>query len=108
VYFYVQTGSGRLAAEGPEPETQTAAFTAAPNPFADRTTLRFTAAEDGPARLEVYNATGTPVRLLFEGPVEAGKSYGHTFDGAGLPPGVYVGRLTTGNQVTHRKLLLSR
>jgi hypothetical protein len=108
VYFYVQTGSGRLAAEGPEPETQTAAFTAAPNPFADRTTLRFTAAQDGPARLEVYNATGTPVRLLFEGQVEAGKSYGHTFDGAGLPPGVYVGRLTTGNQVTHRKLLLKR
>ena len=108
VYFYVQTGSGRLAAEGPEPETQTAAFTAAPNPFADRTTLTFTATEDGPARLEVYNTTGTPVRLLFEGQVEAGKPYGHTFDGAGLPPGVYVGRLTTGNKVTHQKLLLSR
>jgi hypothetical protein len=108
VYFYVQTGSGRLAAEGPEPETQTAAFTAAPNPFADRTTLTFTAAEDGPARLEVYNATGTAVRLLFEGQVESGKPYGYTFDGAGLPPGVYVGRLTTGNRVTHRKLLLSR
>ncbi len=108
VYFYVQTGAGRLAAEGPEPETDAASFTAAPNPFAGRTTLHFTAPESGPARLEVYSPTGTRTSLLFEGAVEAGKTYQYAFDGTALPPGVYVGRLTTGSKVAHRKLLLGR
>jgi hypothetical protein len=108
IYFYVQTGSARLAAEGPESETDADALTAAPNPFAGRTTLSFTATEDGPARLEVYSPTGTRTSLLFEGQVEAGKTYQHTFDGTALPPGVYVGRLTTGGKVSHQKLLLGR
>ncbi len=110
IYFYVQTGgySARLAAEGPEPETDAASLTAAPNPFADRTTLTFTAPEDGPARLEVYSPTGTRTRLLFEGQVESGKTYQYAFDGTALPPGVYVGRLTTAGKVSHRKLVLGR
>ncbi|MBD0257330.1 MAG: SBBP repeat-containing protein [Cytophagales bacterium] len=108
VYFYVQTGAGRLEAEGPEPETDATSLTAAPNPFAGRTTLTFTAPEDGPARLEVYSPAGTRTRLLFEGQVESGKTYQHTFDGTALPPGLYVGRLTTGGKVSHRKLLLGQ
>ncbi len=102
------TEAGRLAAGGPEPEADGASLTAAPNPFADRATLTFTATQSGPARLEVYGPTGTRTSLLFEGTVEAGKTYQYAFDGTALPPGLYVGRLTTGHRVTHRKLLLSR
>ncbi|CAA9220530.1 MAG: hypothetical protein AVDCRST_MAG56-408 [uncultured Cytophagales bacterium] len=108
IYFYVQNGAGRLAAEATGPEATDQPFAVAPNPFADRTSLSFTATTDGPARLEVYSPTGTRVRLLFEGSVESGKKYAYAFDGTGLPPGVYVGRLTTGNGVAHRKLLLNR
>ncbi|HEX8531202.1 MAG TPA: T9SS type A sorting domain-containing protein, partial [Cytophagales bacterium] len=110
IYFYVQTGgfSARLAAGGPAPETDAASLTAAPNPFAGRTTLTFTATEDGPARLEVYSPAGTRTNLLFEGQVESGKTYQYAFDGATLPAGVYVGRLTTAGNVAHRKLVLGR
>ncbi len=80
----------------------------APNPFAGRITLTFKATEDGPARLEVYSPTSTRISLLFRGQVEPGKKYQCAFNGTPLPPGVYVGRLTTGDKVAHRKLLLGR
>jgi hypothetical protein len=108
ISFFVENGGARLATEGAAPETDVASFTAAPNPFAGQTTLSFTAAESGPARLEVYNPGGTRVSLLFEGPVEAGKTYQYTFDGAALPAGLYVGRLRTGRKVAHCKLVLGR
>ncbi len=105
---FVFNGASRPGTGGPEPETDGAPLTAAPNPFTDRTTLTFTATEDGPARLEVYSPAGTRVGLLFDGPLEAGKPYRCTFEGGSLPAGLYVGRLTTGHRVTHRKLLLGR
>jgi hypothetical protein len=113
VSFKVESGgfaaaeAGRLAVEGPAGSESTP-LTAAPNPFTDRTWLTFTATEDGPARLEVYGPAGTRVGLLFEGTVEAGKQYRYAFEGGSLPAGLYVGRLTTGNRVTHCKLLLGR
>jgi hypothetical protein len=107
VYFYVQAGSARLAA-GTEPEGAATNLTVAPNPFGDRTTLSFSSREAGPARLEVYAPNGTLLRQLYEGTVEAGQRYTVELDAAGLPSGVYVGRLTTGKRVTHQKLVLTR
>ncbi|MBD0257329.1 MAG: hypothetical protein ICV83_16545, partial [Cytophagales bacterium] len=105
---FVFAEAGRVGAGDPEPGTDGASLTAAPNPFTDRATLTFTAPEAGPARLEVYSPAGTRVSLLFDGPVEAGKPYRCTFEGGSLPAGLYVGRLTTGRRVTHTKLLLGR
>ncbi len=107
IYFYVQAGSGRVAAET-EPEAAANRLTAAPNPFSDRTMLGFTSQEAGPARLELYAPNGTLLRQLYEGTVEAGQRYTVELDAAGLPSGVYVGRLTTGKRVTHQKLVLTK
>jgi hypothetical protein len=107
VSFYVYVYSGlRVAAA--EPEVQPVALQAAPNPFADRTSLSFTAAEDGPAVVEIYNAQGMPVTRLFEGSLVKGKAYQWEFDGTRQPGGLYFARLKAGNRVVHQRLVLSK
>ena len=68
-----------------------------PNPFSDRTTLRYTLAEPGPVRLRIYNSLGQQVRdlvdeHLFEGAHEAEWS---ARDDAGrrVAAGLYVSQL---------------
>ncbi|MBD0254325.1 MAG: T9SS type A sorting domain-containing protein, partial [Cytophagales bacterium] len=102
-------GAGaRLASGSDGPEGEFAQLTAAPNPFAGRTTLSFTATEDGPATLEVYNSQGQPVARLFEGNLQKGQAYEWHFDGTTQPAGLYVARLKLGNQVRHQRLVLSK
>ncbi len=78
-----------------------------PNPFADQATLGFDVPEVANVRLVVYDVLGRAVVRLVDGEVEAGR---HTvvLDGAGLPSGVYLIRLTTatGFAATQRVTLL--
>ena len=71
---------------------------AAPNPFADGTTVRFALAEAGTVHLAVYNALGQRVALLAEGAFEAG-THAARLDASALPAGVYFTRLTTATGV---------
>ncbi len=69
-----------------------------PNPFNPRTTLRFTLPAAGRARLAVYSVAGQLVRVLADGPMDAGR-HGLVWDGlddAGrsVASGVYLCRLT--------------
>jgi hypothetical protein len=105
--FTIVTGSARLAAE-PGPEAGFAQLTAAPNPFNGRTTLSFTATEDGPATLAVYNGQGLPVQQLFAGNLEKGRAYAWEFNGSTHPSGLYFARLKAGNQVLHQRLVLTK
>ncbi|MBD0254324.1 MAG: SBBP repeat-containing protein [Cytophagales bacterium] len=108
--FYVDKtgwGGARVAAE-PGPEAQFATLKAAPNPFTLRTSLSFTATEDGPATLEVCNAQGLPVARLFEGTLQKGQAYAWQFDGTAQPAGLYVARLKVGHKVLHQRLVLSK
>jgi hypothetical protein len=80
-----------------------------PNPFNPRTTIRFSLAQAGAARLVVYDVAGRRVRTLVEGPQEAG-AHEVVWDGtndAGLtvPSGVYWSRLTTEGYTSNRKLV---
>jgi hypothetical protein len=102
------TAGARLAGESLEPEASFARLMAAPNPFGGRTSLSFTATEDGPAILEVHNAQGQLVERLFEGTVEKGKAYRWEFDGTARPAGLYVARLKAGHQVLHQRLVLGK
>ncbi|HEX8531557.1 MAG TPA: T9SS type A sorting domain-containing protein, partial [Cytophagales bacterium] len=98
-WFLVEADGSRVAAGQPGPEGEFARLTVAPNPFAGRTTLSFTAAEDGPARVEVYNSQGMRVARLYEGTLEKGKAYRWAFDGTVHPAGLYFARLKAGNRV---------
>ncbi|MBL7033403.1 MAG: S8 family serine peptidase [Candidatus Delongbacteria bacterium] len=90
-----------------------------PNPFNPTTTIEFTLPYPLDIKLEVYNVRGQRVAVLAEGNYAAGV-HRLTFDGsdrggvnsaptaASLPSGVYIYRLTAGERVISRKMMLIR
>jgi hypothetical protein len=65
-----------------------------PNPFADAAMLDITfAAPQRHARLDLYNTLGERVRTLYDGAVANGTT-SFPIEGAGLPSGRYIWRLT--------------
>lgn len=85
---------------------------AAPNPFNPATVLRFEIPVGGPVRLAVHDARGRLVATLQDGHLAAGagEMVWRGLDDAGraLPSGVYLARLTTGDQVAVRRVALVR
>jgi len=78
-----------------------------PNPFSDKTTIDYVAAEEGEVKLELLNTTGELVRTLYQGQAKAGLQQ-YELDGRGLAAGVYVCRVTLNNKTEHKRILLMR
>ncbi len=78
-----------------------------PNPFQDRTTLRFTLNEATQARLAVYDVLGREVAVLHDGPAETG-NHSARFEADGLASGVYVWRFMAGARIETGRLTLVR
>jgi hypothetical protein len=77
-----------------------------PNPAANRATVAFRAAADGPAQVSVYNALGQRVAMHFDGPAAGGQRYELPLDGQPLAAGLYQVRLVSqGYAETSRWLL---
>jgi hypothetical protein len=76
-----------------------------PNPFNPTTTLSFTLANAGTVQMSIYDVNGREVANLINGYREAG-SHSVTFDASHLTSGVYVYRLTSGDQVASGKMVL--
>jgi hypothetical protein len=98
------TDDGQVAALNPASMDVVQAY---PNPFNPTTTLAVDLAATGNVELAVYNINGQLVRTLVNGMMESGK-HQIAFDGAGLPSGLYLARLSTaqGEQVT--RLMLTK
>jgi PKD repeat protein len=81
----------------------------APNPYMDETQLRFTLFKASDIRLEVFNVIGERVSLIAEGAYAAG-TYVLPFNAAnvGRPAGIYLVRMTVGNQVITRRIVQLR
>ncbi|UYZ59538.1 S8 family peptidase [Hymenobacter latericus] len=80
---------------------------AAPNPFAQRTVFTYQLAEAAPVRLEVYDVMGRKVETVVNAQQSAG-FHQHTFDGAKLPAGTYLYKLSTGAKTQSGRLILTR
>ncbi len=78
-----------------------------PNPARDAATVVYTLAVPGRVRLEVYDVLGRRVAVLADGRLPAG-AHRAVLDGAGLPSGTYLVRLTAGAETATQKLLLLR
>ena len=78
-----------------------------PNPFNPTTTIRYALTEQSRVTLAVFNTLGQQVATLVEGEMEAGH-HEVTFDASSLASGVYLYRLTAGEHVQARKLVLLR
>ncbi len=63
-------------------------FRVYPNPFAQSTTISFTAPESGVEDVSVVNILGATVARIFSGELDAG-THTFTWDAHGLPAGVY-------------------
>lgn len=83
-----------------------------PNPFNPNTTISYTLAEPGSARLEIYNQRGQLVWTRSQEHPSPGH-YRHQFDsrdlnGTPLASGVYLYRLISGQTCQVRKMVLSK
>lgn len=84
-----------------------------PNPFGQRTTIRYRVGEASEVELQIYDVLGRRVATLERGHRPAGE-YAAVWDGRGMgdhpvAPGVYLARLTAGDRTaTHRLTLLRR
>jgi hypothetical protein len=74
-----------------------------PNPFNPVTQISYELPQQSDVLLEVYDMTGRQIATLVNETVAAG-SHQVSFDASDLSSGVYLYRLTAGNQVFSRKL----
>ena len=79
----------------------------APNPFRAQTTIPYRLPSAGPVTLAVYDALGRRVAVLVDGVQEAG-AHRATFDGDGLPAGLYLVRLDAAGQTATRRVMRLR
>lgn len=96
----------------PAPGAATRLAEARPNPFTDRTALRFVLARAGEARIDVYDVAGRRVRALVGGVLPAGPHElewdGRDDAGRQVPPGVYLYRLRTAAATGSRPVIRLR
>lgn len=78
-----------------------------PNPFNPSTTIRFDLPKESRVTLIVYNLLGQEVMTVIDEVRTAGK-YDVRLDGSCLSSGVYFYRLTAGEFISTKKLLLIR
>ncbi len=79
-----------------------------PNPFTASAAVRFTLPRAMPVTVTVTDALGREVRRLVDAELRAAGEHTLRFDAAGLRPGIYFTRLTAGNVVRLRKMVLMR
>lgn len=78
-----------------------------PNPFSANTTISYTIPEAAFTRLEAFDLLGRRIARLEEGWKEEG-TYSILFDAAGLPSGVYLLHLTSGDFRQSRPITIVR
>lgn len=76
-----------------------------PNPFNPGTTITFSISKPGYVTLKVYNIAGQEVATLLDR-FSSPETYKVRFDGSGFASGVYMYRLTVGDNSITRKMVL--
>ena len=78
-----------------------------PNPFNPTTTISFALANTGFVNLTVFNITGEKVATLVHQEYQTG-NYTVEFNANNLPSGIYLYRLSAGNFVSTKKMILMK
>ncbi len=78
-----------------------------PNPFNPRTRITFTLPAASRVRLDILDLQGRRVANLVDGNLFSG-THSVTFEGKGLPSGMYISRLITDQESCERKMTLIR
>jgi len=80
--------------------------TAFPNPFRDKTTIRFSVKEEIEVSLRVFDQTGKEVKVLFNGIAQPNEVYTNTLYASGLATGTYFYELVGAQIRVTRKILI--
>jgi len=95
-----------------QPATQVlsehAVIASQPNPSTGSSNVVFTVGETAPTTVEVYDMKGNKVSDLFNQIANKDQEYRVEFNGNGLPQGIYISRLVSGNEVVIHKLMIVR
>lgn len=75
-----------------------------PNPFNPETTIRFSVPTSAQTRLDVYDVSGRLVQTLVNGAMTAG-DHQVSWNAKDVPSGMYIYRLTAGNQTATGKMM---
>jgi hypothetical protein len=78
-----------------------------PNPFNPSTSIRFDLPKSGNVRLVVFDELGREISVLVDTRLNAG-SYTAEFNGSNLSSGVYFYRITAGDFISTKKMILSK
>jgi hypothetical protein len=96
----------------PVPVPTFALYTASPNPFGERTVVRYDLPRPGAVHLTVFDVAGREVKTLVDAFVPRGAHHacwdGRGQDGRQVPSGIYFCRLRCGDFSAARKILLLR
>lgn len=92
-----------------EPAPENLQVTVAPNPFNDQTNITIQLHDDVNIEMTVYNMTGMKIRTLKNGMISAGSHTinwnGQSDDGNAVRAGLYILRVTAGDESSHKKLM---
>jgi hypothetical protein len=106
--FEVQESRTTMTVEGNAGVSDGIEVTAYPNPFNPETMIEFALAMEGDATVEVYDASGRTVAVLFRGRMSPRERHRVTFDGSGLASGPYLVRVAAAGRVRTIKATLMR
>ncbi|MBO3699246.1 HYR domain-containing protein, partial [Roseivirga sp. E12] len=81
-------------------------LSAYPNPTRDISNVTFKSSVSGPASVNIYNTQGHLIGKLFEGDIEADKTYSVEFNGSDIVSGLYMIRVNTAGIVETKKLII--
>ncbi len=101
------SGESFIPLDNPNTPTKFALLNASPNPFNPITTLQFSLTQASKVIMRIFDVNGRLVRELMNGWQEAGL-HEITFDGAQLPSGVYLCRLSVDDAQTTQKIVLMK
>jgi len=79
-----------------------------PNPFQDKVLFHFISPENVSAQIDVYDITGRKVKTLFNDFLKEGVTYTVIFEPEASISGIYIYRMTLGDEVVHGKLLYEK
>jgi hypothetical protein len=85
-----------------------AQLSSSPNPTKGPSFVTFTNPREENATVEVYDMSGRLVSTIFRQVTAPGQEYRVQFDGAALPNGVYLYRLTTPSEVIIDKFMIAK
>jgi flagellar hook assembly protein FlgD len=82
-------------------------FAAYPNPFSNKVTISLNMEESKNVQIEIYNLAGAKVASIVNEKLSAG-THQFIWEATGLNAGIYFYTLKAGNEVTTKKLVLTR